>query len=63
MLFIGGNTGNVSFRQKLVADNAVNQARYGNSVSVSDGRLLVGAPTEDAVSVTTSSFTLVCCNY
>eukprot|EP00804_Cyclotella_cryptica_P000057 CCRYP_013743-RA/>CCRYP_013743-RA protein AED:0.16 eAED:0.16 QI:2268/1/1/1/0.69/0.66/27/153/931 len=41
---IVGTPGNINYVQKLFSDAPVASAKYGESVSISEGRLVVGAP-------------------
>jgi len=46
----GGTSGQANFVQKLIPESPSSSANYGESVSISNGMLAVGAPADTSVS-------------
>ncbi len=46
----GGTSGQANFVQKLIPESPTSSANYGESVSISDGMIAVGAPAAASVS-------------
>ena len=46
----GGTSGQANFVQKLIPESPPSSANYGESVSISNGMIAVGAPADTSVS-------------